>query len=167
MSWGRLNGSLAALAAFTQQKGNQCVDLVDRGHLIQAHKEIRALASKYPQMRIVISCRTAAHHYLFAQFVDVELADFHQGQVRQFVRNWFCDQSEKADDCCSVVSESTDAATANRPNRTPSNSPNPNSANTARSRSAALRFFCPVRRAMISSFFKLCSHPTSSVTVTW
>lgn len=71
----------------------------DNDRLVKAHKEIRDLASKYPQLRIVISCRTAAYNYLFEQFADVELADFHQGQVRQFVRNWFCDQPQKADLC--------------------------------------------------------------------
>jgi hypothetical protein len=43
----------------------------------------------------------------------------------------------------------------------------PNSARIARSRSTQLRLRCPVHRARISSFFNECSHPTSSVTVTW
>lgn len=74
-------------------------EINDSDRLVKAHKEIRDLASKYPQLRIVISCRTAAYNYLFEQFADVELADFRQGQVRQFVRNWFCDQQQKADMC--------------------------------------------------------------------
>lgn len=76
----------------------------DSDRLGKAHKEIRDLASKYPQLRIVISCRTAAYNYLFEQFSDVELADFHQGQVKQFVRNWFCDQQQKADLCLAELS---------------------------------------------------------------
>ena len=76
----------------------------DTERLGKAHKEIRDLGSKYPQLRIVISCRTAAYNYLFEQFADVELADFQQGQVRQFVRNWFCDQSQKADLCLAELS---------------------------------------------------------------
>lgn len=74
-------------------------EINDNDRLVKAHKEIRDLASKYPQVRIVISCRTAAYSYLFEQFADVELADFHDGQVQQFVRNWFCDQPQKADLC--------------------------------------------------------------------
>lgn len=74
-------------------------EINDSGRLVKAHKEIRDLASKYPQVRIVISCRTAAYNYLFEQFADVELADFHQGQVHQFVRNWFYGQLHKADLC--------------------------------------------------------------------
>ena len=38
---------------------------------------------------------------------------------------------------------------------------------SARRRSAALCLGWPVWRAMMSSFFRLCSQPTSSVTVTW
>lgn len=74
-------------------------EINDSDRLVKAHKEIRDLASKYPLVRIVISCRTAAYNYLFEQFADVELADFHHGQVQQFVRNWFGDQPQKADLC--------------------------------------------------------------------
>lgn len=74
-------------------------EINDSDRLVKAHKEIRDLASKYPHVRIVISCRTAAYNYLFEQFADVELADFQHGQVQQFVRNWFGDQPQKADLC--------------------------------------------------------------------
>ena len=50
--------------------------------------------------------------------------------------------------------------------RVPAKAWSPNSASKASSRSRALRFFCPVYFARISSFFMLCSQPTSSVTVT-
>lgn len=74
-------------------------EINDGERLSKAHKEIRDLSSKYPQVQIVVSCRTAAYNYLFEQFSDVELADFHQGQVQQFVRNWFLNQPQKADLC--------------------------------------------------------------------
>jgi predicted NACHT family NTPase len=71
-------------------------EINDAGRAAQAIKEIRDLSSKYPQVQIVISCRTKAYNYLFEQFVDVELADFRQKQVDQFVRNWFADAESKA-----------------------------------------------------------------------
>lgn len=74
-------------------------EINDSDRLGTAQREIRDLASKYPEVRIVISCRTAAYNYLFEQFADVELADFHHGQVEQFIRNWFLDQPQKADLC--------------------------------------------------------------------
>ena len=52
-------------------------------------------------------------------------------------------------------------------NRVASSDSIPNCSRIARRRSAALRFFWPVYFAMMSSFFRLCSQPTSSVTVTW
>ncbi len=61
---------------------------------------------------------------------------------------------------------SAGSALGSRGKRWASSPCNPNSPSTARSRCAALRLRWPVRLAMISSFFRLCSQPTSSVTVT-
>lgn len=70
-------------------------EINDNGRRSHALKEIRELSDKYPKIQIVISCRTAAYNYLFEQFVDVELADFQQQQVEQFVKQWFSDSSQK------------------------------------------------------------------------
>ena len=69
----------------------------DQQRLKQAIKEIRDLSAKFPKIKIIISCRTAAYNYVFEEFVDVELADFRLEQVKQFVGNWFAEFPEKAE----------------------------------------------------------------------
>ncbi|MDR5804966.1 NACHT domain-containing protein [Caballeronia sp. LZ001] len=66
------------------------------GKLDEATKQIRNIAEKYPNIKIVMSCRTAAYTYVFQDFVDVELADFSTLEVENFVSNWFSDDPRKA-----------------------------------------------------------------------
>lgn len=84
----------------------------DPGRLTVALKEVRALSSKYPAIKIILSCRTAAYNYIFEQFVDVELADFQHHQVERFVRNWFVNLPGKGELCLSEL-----ALDKNRPIR--------------------------------------------------
>jgi predicted NACHT family NTPase len=39
--------------------------------------------------RIIISCRTAAYRYEFKQFFEIEIANFDDEQIQQFIQNWF------------------------------------------------------------------------------
>jgi predicted NACHT family NTPase len=39
--------------------------------------------------QIVITCRIAARDYIFESFTDVEIADFDQNQINEFVNKWF------------------------------------------------------------------------------
>jgi len=79
----------------------------------QALKEIRDLSDKYPKIRVIISCRTAAYNYLFEQYVDVELADFQQHQVEQFVRQWFADTHAKGEMCLAELAREKNKAIRN------------------------------------------------------
>ncbi len=50
---------------------------------------IRDFAKKFDQAQCLITCRVAANEYTFEKFVYVEMADFDDSQVDQFVKNWF------------------------------------------------------------------------------
>ncbi len=51
------------------------------------------LSNKFPKKiynnHFVITCRIAARDYIFQNFVEVEVADFDDQQIRSFVNNWF------------------------------------------------------------------------------
>jgi len=57
------------------------------------NQQIQALAERFPQTHIVLTCRIAAKSYTFQQFVEVEVADFNPQQIQIFVKKWF--QAEK------------------------------------------------------------------------
>jgi NACHT domain len=58
-----------------------------------AIEKIQDFADKYKQNRFIASCRSAAYQSRFRKFVDVTMADFDDGQIQQFICNWF--RSEK------------------------------------------------------------------------
>ena len=88
-------------------------EINDTDRLAQALKEIRDLSDKYPKIKVIISCRTAAYNYLFEQFVDVELADFQQQQVEQFVGLWFADSPAKGKLCMGELARDKNKAIRN------------------------------------------------------
>jgi hypothetical protein len=57
-------------------------------------KEIEDFETEFRFSVIVVTCRIAAREYVFERFVEVELADFNQAQIRQFVNHWFRVQGE-------------------------------------------------------------------------
>jgi len=61
-----------------------------RGELVQ---HIQIFIQNFPKNKIIISCRTAAHYFNFAQFVDVIVAEFSDAQIRSFLDNWFNSQA--------------------------------------------------------------------------
>jgi len=50
---------------------------------------IQNFIMKYDKNRYIASCRTAAYRSRWHQFYDVELADFDDKQIQQFIHNWF------------------------------------------------------------------------------
>ncbi len=50
---------------------------------------LQDFARQYNQSKYLITCRSAANEYAFERFVDVEIADFTEEQVQEYVRNWF------------------------------------------------------------------------------
>lgn len=51
--------------------------------------EIRDFSRRYGQNQVIITCRIAAREYIFEQFTEVEMADFNDEQIGDFVRKWF------------------------------------------------------------------------------
>ncbi len=52
-------------------------------------KEIRDLSIRFDTNYFVIACRIAAKEYTFEQFTEVEVANFGNQQIANFVTNWF------------------------------------------------------------------------------
>lgn len=71
------------------------VDKLFQDHII---RDIIRFSTKYYKNQIIISCRIAAYNHYFEHFTDVELADFNNDQINQFINNWF-DSNEKSEAC--------------------------------------------------------------------
>lgn len=52
-------------------------------------KEIKRFARAYPQVQVVVTCRTQSQESRFERFDYVEVADFNEQQVRAFAEHWF------------------------------------------------------------------------------
>ncbi|MCL4805986.1 MAG: NACHT domain-containing protein [Anaerolineae bacterium] len=58
----------------------------ERKHLIAG---VETFTRKYDLCPRLITCRLAANDYLFQGYTYVEMADFDEGQIREFVARWF------------------------------------------------------------------------------
>lgn len=56
------------------------------GHVL---KQIRNFSNRYHRNQFVMTCRIAAQAYTFEKFLEVEIADFDEGQIATFSKNWF------------------------------------------------------------------------------
>ncbi|RCJ28383.1 hypothetical protein A6770_23945 [Nostoc minutum NIES-26] len=52
-------------------------------------KQIKQFARSYPQVQVIVTCRTQSQESRFERFDYVEVADFNQAQVRLFAEHWF------------------------------------------------------------------------------
>nr|WP_277879363.1 NACHT domain-containing protein [Coleofasciculus sp. FACHB-712] len=52
-------------------------------------KEIKRFARTYPQVQVIVTCRTQSQESRFERFDYVEVADFNEPQVRAFAEHWF------------------------------------------------------------------------------
>jgi len=52
-------------------------------------KQIKQFARAYPQVQMVVTCRTQSQESRFERFDYVEVADFNAPQVRAFAEHWF------------------------------------------------------------------------------
>jgi DNA polymerase III delta prime subunit len=51
--------------------------------------EIKRFARTYPQLQVIVTCRTQSQESRFEWFDYVEVADFNEPQVRAFAQHWF------------------------------------------------------------------------------
>lgn len=63
-----------------------------RKNIIQ---ELRGFNQNYRNCQVVITCRVAAHDYFFSNFTYVEIADFNNKQVENFITKWFAKTPKK------------------------------------------------------------------------
>jgi hypothetical protein len=70
------------------------LDEIPSQHLNRAITQIQDFVNKYKENRFIISCRTAAYQGGFNNLVNVEMADFDDEQIQQFINNWFCKEQD-------------------------------------------------------------------------
>jgi NACHT domain len=70
------------------------LDEIPSQHLNRAITQIQDFANRYKDNRFIISCRTAAYQGGFNNLVNVEMADFDDKQIQQFINNWFCREQD-------------------------------------------------------------------------
>lgn len=85
------------------------LDEVNKKYLNTVIDSVQNFVTKYENNRFVASCRTAAYRSSFHRFTEVELADFDDAQIQQFIQNWFQSeleqQSETARKCWEALNE--------------------------------------------------------------
>jgi NACHT domain/Effector-associated domain 10 len=52
-------------------------------------KQIKRFARDYPQVQVIVTCRTQSQESRFERFDYVEVADFNESQVEAFAEHWF------------------------------------------------------------------------------
>ena len=57
--------------------------------------QISEVSAKYFENRFILTCRTQVMESVSEGFTCVEMADFDQGQVRQFSQNWFKEKEQR------------------------------------------------------------------------
>ena len=79
------------------------LDEVPTKHLNPAIDQIQEFVEKYQQNRFITSCRTAAYHQNFRKFKNVEIADFDETQIGEFIYNWFQSDEDKESGTADIV----------------------------------------------------------------
>lgn len=60
----------------------------------EAITALSEFSRKYPELKILLTCRTAATEYSFDKFAYVEIADFVPSQQREFIAKWYSDRPD-------------------------------------------------------------------------
>lgn len=81
------------------------LDEVPRANINDCIDAIEAFVVQYEQNRFVASCRTAAYKRSCQSFTDVELANFDDKQIEQFIQNWFCSEPDTAQQCWEALNQ--------------------------------------------------------------
>ncbi|MEW6737796.1 MAG: NACHT domain-containing protein [Acidobacteriota bacterium] len=61
--------------------------------------EVREFSSRYIENQFILTCRLAAYNYTFEHFTIVEMADFDDDQIENFIYSWFGSNQKKAEQC--------------------------------------------------------------------
>lgn len=98
------------------------LDEVPKSNVDNVINKIGDFVDKYSQNRFIASCRLAAYKGGFKRFTEVEMADFEDSQIQNYIKNWFAstpdpqrhqlDESmETADRCWTMLNSSEHSAT--------------------------------------------------------
>lgn len=81
------------------------LDEVGSSHRIDLIDKIKNFGVKFPNVRIVLSCRAADYHEILEDYTEVEIAKLSEDAVRSIVKAWFNDmgEGEKADRLISLL----------------------------------------------------------------
>lgn len=73
---------------------------------------IDKLVTQYEKNRFIASCRIAAQRSSLHNFTNIQLADFDDKQIQQFIQHWFSSERERetARECWQTLEESNNAA---------------------------------------------------------
>ncbi|MBD2489653.1 NACHT domain-containing NTPase [Aulosira sp. FACHB-615] len=89
------------------------LDEVPTKNLNAAVTQIQDFVKQYQTNRFIVSCRTAAYHQQFRRFENVEIAEFTDEQIKQFINNWFQSEEDKQADtagqCWELLQENESA----------------------------------------------------------
>jgi NACHT domain len=91
------------------------LDEVPKANRDKVHQAIQDFVCRYDKKhqsnRFIASCRVAAFRRGFIGFIDIELADFDDEQIQNFVNNWFqeplSETSKTAERCWNLLNESS------------------------------------------------------------
>ena len=79
------------------------LDEVSESKKNTAIREILSLSQKYAGNQYIMSCRIAAYNALFEHFTDVEMADFGDEEIQQFIQNWFAHEVQTGEACWAAM----------------------------------------------------------------
>lgn len=90
------------------------LDEVPSENQLNAIEAIQDFVDQHRENRFIASCRTAAYRTRFRQFTDVAMADFDDGQIEQYIINWFSSpedrEAEKAQTCWEILQQPENGA---------------------------------------------------------
>ncbi|MDJ0716901.1 MAG: NACHT domain-containing protein [Prochloraceae cyanobacterium] len=90
------------------------LDEVPEDNSNEVINSIESLVTKYNNNRFIASCRIAAYRSYFKNFIDIELADFDDEQIKNFIDNWFKldrhKQRNTAKECWDSLNDSNNKA---------------------------------------------------------
>lgn len=69
-------------------------------------QEVTDFTRRYRESRFVVSCRVAAYNHSFPKFKEVEIADFNEEQIEDFVSKYFQKESKTGKECWKKLQES-------------------------------------------------------------
>lgn len=85
------------------------IDEIPGSHLNSVVDAIQKFVNQYDKNRYISSCRIAAHNSTWTRFRDIELADFNDDQIEQFIYHWFSSPKDRksgtAQRCWEVLNE--------------------------------------------------------------